>query len=524
MLGRSRFAVSSANFRKISSLTLDNLNPRIIEAQYAVRGELLMRAEELTKQIARGAKLPFKKTVSCNIGNPQALGQQPITFFREVLALCQAPFLLSNPDARKVFSSDALERAKKYLDAIGGGCGAYSGSTGVHIVRKEVAEYIKERDGFASDPDLIFLTDGASPGIKTLLSMLIRGEQDGILTPIPQYPLYSATITLLGGSRVGYYLDESNRWGLSLAELQRAAGEAKAKGIDLRGLVVINPGNPTGQCLPKECMEKVVKFAKEENLVLLSDEVYQTNIYGDIPFHSFKQTVESMGPEYSDVELASFHSTSKGYLGECGQRGGYVEMRGFRREVLGQMLKIASISLCSNLSGQIMTGLMANPPRPGDPSYERFARERDNILASLKRRATLVARKCNELKGYSCNEVDGALYAFPKVALPAKAIEAAKAAGKSPDTFYCLKLLEATGLCVVPGSGFDQVPGTYHFRIAILPPENEMEQVLELLSKFHAKFMAEYGAESFLINSNSSRSNGSLLWNATGIEIKRSNH
>eukprot|EP00808_Paulinella_micropora_P018681 g57072.t1 len=62
-----------------------------------------------------------------------------------------------------------------------------------------------------------------------------------------------------------------------------------------------------------------------------------------------------------------------------------------------------------------MTGLMANPPRPGDPSYERFARERDNILASLKRRATLVARKCNELKGYSCNEVDGALYAFPKL-------------------------------------------------------------------------------------------------------------
>lgn len=477
-------------------MTTANLNPAVVQAAYAVRGELVAKADALRDQLhAKGSKagLPFDQIVACNIGNPHELGQQPISFFRQVLALMHYPALIDDPKAKELFPADAIARARAYLDEVKGGTGAYTTSQGIKGIRVEVARLLEERDGGAkANPDDIFLTDGASAGVKMLLNLLIRSKADGVLTPIPQYPLYSAGLTLFGGECVKYYLDESAAWGLTKAELERSYQEGLKSGVQARALVIINPGNPTGQCLPRATMEEIIAFCVEHDLLLMADEVYQTNVYASTPFLSFKRVASEMK---SKLQLVSFHSVSKGFLGECGQRGGFFELFNIPEDAKAQLVKLASVSLCSNTSGQIMTGLMVNPPRPNDASYKQYAAERDAILASLKRRAQSVAKTLNTCTGVSCNAVEGALYAFPQITIPAAAIAAAKSAGKAADVFYCLSLLDATGICVVPGSGFGQREGTFHFRTTILPSEATMEQTMNRFKKFHEEFMSKYGGK-----------------------------
>jgi alanine transaminase len=139
-----------------------------------------------------------------------------------------------------------------------------------------------------------------------------------------------------------------------------------------------------------------------------------------------------------------------------------------------------------------MVSLMVNPPRKGDPSYALYSAERDAIYESLKRRATLVTSTLNALPGIACNPAEGAMYAFPQISLPPGAIAAAEAKGMAPDLFYCLELLETTGVCVVPGSGFGQRTGTWHFRTTFLPREEHLQQVLGKFSQFHTQFLTKY--------------------------------
>ncbi|KAL6007122.1 Glutamate--glyoxylate aminotransferase 2 [Asimina triloba] len=313
-----------------------------------------------------------------NVGNPHALGQKPLTFPRQVIALCQAPFLLEDPNVGLLFPADAIARAKHYLSLTPGGLGAYSDSRGIPGIRKEVADFIERRDGYPSDPELIFLTDGASKGIMQILNTIIRDEKDGILVPVPQYPLYSATISLCGGSLVPYHLEENANWGLDIQNICQSVAESQLKGIT----------------------------------------------------------------------LVSFHTVSKGYWGECGQRGGYFEMTNIPSKTVDEIYKVASISLSPNVPAQIFLGLMVNPPKLGDISYSKFEMER--------------------------------------------AIEDAKKAGKVPDVFYCLKLLEATGISTVPGSGFGQKDGVFHLRTTILPAEEDMPAIMASFKKFNDEFMGQY--------------------------------
>ena len=141
--------------------------------------------------------------------------------------------------------------------------------------------------------------------------------------------------------------------------------------------------------------------------------------------------------------------------------------------------------------GQIAVGLMVR--RRGRATRRTQVRlERDTIMQSLKRRATKLVAGLNALEGVTCNEAQGAMYAFPSVTLPEPAIAAAREAGKTPDTFYALALLEATGIVVVPGSGFRQKQDTWHFRTTFLPPEGDMDSVIEQMAEFHSGFMAKY--------------------------------
>ncbi|KAL9253202.1 Glutamate--glyoxylate aminotransferase 2-like protein [Drosera capensis] len=468
------------------ALDYESLNENVKKAQYAVRGELYLRASELQKE--------GKKIIFTNVGNPHALGQKPLTFPRQVVALCQAPFLLDDPNVGFLFPADVIARAKHYLSLTSGGLGAYSDSRGIPGVRKEVAEFIERRDGYPSDPELIYLTDGASKGVMQILNTIIRGSSDGILVPVPQYPLYSAAITLNGGTLVPYYLEESANWGLDVNNLRDANREARSKGITVRAMVIINPGNPTGQCLSVTNLKELILFCVQQNLVLMADEVYQQNIYqNERPFVSARKVLLDMGPPISKaLQLVSFHTVSKGYWGECGQRGGYFEMINIPPESVDEIYKVSSVSLSPNVPGQIFMGLMVNPPKPGDISYLKFKQESEGVLESLKRRARIMTDGFNSCRNIVCNFTEGAMYSFPQIRLPPKAIEAANKAGKHPDVFYCLKLLEATGISTVPGSGFGQKEGVFHLRTTILPAEEEMPAIMESFKKFNDEFMEQY--------------------------------
>ncbi|KAL3888708.1 hypothetical protein ACJMK2_001071 [Sinanodonta woodiana] len=474
-------------------LTMETLNPNVVKMEYAVLGPIYIRALELEKELAEGTPKPFGAILKGNIGDCHATGQTPITFVRQVIALCTYPLLLEDP----MFPEDAKQRARGILAACSGhSVGSYSASPGIAVFQKDVAAYISQRDGQPCCSNNIFLCTGATEGIRIVLKMLMTGksgsEQAGIMIPVPQYPLYSATLTEFNACPIPYYLDEENNWSLEVDELNRALTAAKGKCIP-RAICVINPGNPTGQVLSKENIENIIRFAHKEGLVILADEVYQYNVYAKgSQFFSFKKVLIEMGSPYCSHELASFMSTSKGFMGECGFRGGYCEMANFQDDVQKCLLKSISARLCPPVLGQIVMSILTNPPQEGDSSYAKFQDEKSNVLSVLAEKARLITDLFNSIEGISCNEVQGAMYAFPRIYLPDKAIDAARKLNQNPDFFYCSQLLEETGICTVPGSGFGQKEGTYHFRITILPPLEDIRRILGLFKSFHLRFLDKY--------------------------------
>merc|ERR1712038_319436 len=181
-----------------------------------------------------------------------------------------------------------------------------------------------------------------------------------------------------------------------------------------------------------------------------------------------------------------------GLFGECGRRGGYMELVGIDVGVRNQLYKLASSHLCSNIPGQIMTSLMVNGPKPGDVSYKSHEAEKKAIFESLKRRAKIATDGLNDIPGFSCQQAQGAMYIFPKVTLPQGAIDLAEENGIAADTLYAVSLLESTGICVVPASGFGQEEGRFGFRTTFLPSEEEMSRVVVAMRKHHEEFCSKF--------------------------------
>jgi len=465
-----------------------HLNENLLRAEYAVRGPIVLRAQELERQ---GMKIIY-----CNIGNPQALAQKPLTYLRQILSLIEYPELLQHQGTSSLFPKDVLEKANSILQRHPHGSGAYTQSTGIPFIREAVAQFIRNRDGIPSDSDRIILTDGASKGVQAVLLALLREQRDGFMIPIPQYPLYSASIAMYNGKQIGYYLDEANHWQLNETALSESLDEAKVGGIHPVGIVVINPGNPTGAVLSYDNIKMVIQFALRHDLCIIADEVYQENVYDTYSqFYSFAKVMHDLN--ITDVPLFSLHSASKGFLGECGHRGGYMEMRNISPEVSAEFVKLQSISLCSNVAGQLTTYLMVSPPRQGEQSYPLYAREKNEILSGLKAKAEILEKGINKIEGLSLDLPQGAMYAFVKVELPAekgvnieKMTEAERREHDAQrDSDYCMSLLEETGICVVPGSGFGQLPGTFHFRTTFLPPQNVIEELVLKLRTFHESYV-----------------------------------
>ncbi|MFH2005870.1 MAG: aminotransferase class I/II-fold pyridoxal phosphate-dependent enzyme [bacterium] len=455
------------------------VNPNLVEMEYAVRGPIPMRAAELE---AAG-----QKTIACNIGNPQALGQRPISFYRQVLSLLEDPSRIARERRLRgagvaedeLVSEYVLELAERMLRGFKVGLGAYTESKGPLFIREAVARYIDARDGegtVPSDPNAVFLTNGASEGVMFVLEILLHEPHDGVMIPIPQYPLYSAAIRRCGGTQVDYHPDEEHGWALERPILEESLASARKRGVNVKAIVVINPGNPTGAVLAEHSVHEVVDFAEEHGLLIIADEVYQHNTYG-AAFVSFAKAVGKR-----EVGLFSLHSASKGFYGECGHRGGYLEVRnppaveGTNLSFTDVLLKRASVSLCPNTVGQSMIYLMAAEPKPGSPPYEQFLAECGAILSALQAKALMIKEAFTHMRGVECFGHIGAMYLFPRLnGLPEG----------TTDFDYCMALLEETGLCTVNGSGFHQRPGTSHLRIAFLPPRGLLAEVLPRWIEFH---------------------------------------
>jgi aspartate/methionine/tyrosine aminotransferase len=471
------------------------VNRNILEMEYAVRGPIPLRAAEMKRQ--------GLATIPCNIGNPQALGQKPITYYRQVLSLLEDPSRiarertlgrifrdhpkpLTGMDGFTVLSDYVLGIAETFMQNVATGLGAYTESAGPLFIRESIAAFIDRRDGIdsslgkPSDPNSIFITNGASEGAKHVLDMLISGPADGVMIPIPQYPLYSATIRKCGGVQVSYFPDEEAGWTTTRAILDESYDAAVAAGVKVKGIVVINPGNPTGALMEEETVREIIDFAEAKGLVIIADEVYQENIYSG-KFVSFAGILGNR-----NVPLFSLHSVSKGFYGECGHRGGYLEIRnppmvaGTDLTVIQVILKQASVCLCSNTAGQLLTWLMVNPPPEGSEPYQLFMQERTGILQDLQDKAAMIREGFSQMDSMECFGRTSAMYLFPRLGkLPAG----------TTDFDYCMGLLEATGLCTVNGSGFGQKPGTHHLRIAFLPPKDLIRKVLPEWIKFHNDYV-----------------------------------
>lgn len=394
-----------------------NINPNVLAAKYAVRGELAVKAEQYRAQLEKASispqetddLLPFEKVIFANIGNPQQLDQQPITFFRQVLSLLEYPALLENEEALKTsfgYKQDVIDRARRLLKDVRS-VGAYSQSHGAPAVRESVSNFIEARDGFPADPAQIYLSAGASSGVNTLLNVLCAGQQTGVLVPIPQYPLYTATLSVLNSQCVPYYLDETNEWGTDVEGIKASLAKAKEDGVEVRAIVIINPGNPTGASLNSDSIKHVLDLAAEERLVVIADEVYQTNVFKG-EFTSFKKRLRELQRKvpgrYDHVELASLHSVSKGMVGECGHRGGYFELVGFRPDVTEQIYKFISVMLCPPVIGQCLVEMMVNPPKESDPSYGLYQKEYNAIKDGLYQRAHALYEAFQKMEGVQCQE------------------------------------------------------------------------------------------------------------------------
>uniref|UniRef100_A0A7S1QQ10 Aminotransferase class I/classII large domain-containing protein n=1 Tax=Neobodo designis TaxID=312471 RepID=A0A7S1QQ10_NEODS len=487
------------------NLAVATMSKRALAAEYAVRGKIAIRANEIEAELAKGGdaakQFGFSSLIKLNTGNPQNHEQKPWTFPHQVCALLEAPELLENGTAAQVFPADVVERAKYVQKQTAGQLGGYTATKGFGFIRKAIAEFIEKRDNASVgstlrsvDPEDIFLSNGASGSVTPLLTGLVDSAKDGVMIPIPQYPLYTAQLALLGGTVVPYYLDEAKAWAFTVDELEQAYAKAKDSGVTPHAFVLINPGNPTGQVLDRSVLEQIVDWAHKRQLLIISDEVYQENIYAaGKKFHSMREVaLTAKGNIPHEVQVASLHTVSKGMIGECGRRGGYMELLNVPHDARAQIEKLCALQLSPNNWGQLMTYFMVARPQPGDASYESFNAEYNHIFEGLKERATLLVDSLNALPGVTCNEIEGALYAFPSLHLPEKYKQQAVARGEAPDFAWCMGLLEEQGVVTVPGSGFRQVEGTNHVRLTILPPKHEMADVTTRITNYHKKLMAEF--------------------------------
>ena len=365
-----------------------------------------------------------------------------------------------------VFGFDAPEEIQQDMIRNLPNSAGYSDSKGIFAARKAVMHETQKQGIAGVTLDDIYLGNGASELI-TMATNALLDDGDELLLPMPDYPLWTAATSLSGGTPVHYLCDEANGWMPNLADI-RSKITPRTKGI-----VVINPNNPTGVMYSDALLQGIVNLAREHGLVLLADEVYDKVLYDGIKHTA----IASMS---HDVLTLTFNSLSKSYR-SCGYRAGWLVVSGDKKnaaDYIEGLNMLSNMKLCSNVPGQwaIQTAL------GGYQSINDLVGEGGR----LRRQRDLAFELITAIPGVSCVKPQAALYMFPKLDPKVYPI--------ADDRVFFLELLKETRVMLVQGTGFNwQAPD--HFRIVFLPHEDDLREAIGRIAKFLESYRKAHGTD-----------------------------
>ncbi|MEW6514447.1 MAG: pyridoxal phosphate-dependent aminotransferase [Pseudomonadota bacterium] len=393
---------------------------------YDIRGPVLARARQMEEEGHRIIKL--------NIGNPAAFG-------------FEAP------------EEIVVDVIRNIRDASG-----YSDSKGQFAPRKAVMHYCQQKKIRDVGMDDIYLGNGVSELIVMAMQALLNNG-DEVLVPAPDYPLWTAAVSLSGGTPRHYICDEGAGWLPDIADIRAKITPST------RAIVVINPNNPTGALYPDDLLKEIVEIARQHELIVFADEIYDKVLYDG-------HTHTSLASLADDVLFITFNGLSKNYRA-CGFRAGWMIVSGEKRhasDYIEGLGILASMRLCSNVPGQhaIQTAL---------GGYQSI----DDLVAPhgrLSKQRDLAADMLNAIPGVSCVKPKAALYCFPR--LDPKVYPIAN------DQQFILELLEAEKVLLVQGTGFNW-PTTDHFRVVFLPNVDDLGEAIGRIARFLDHYRKRHG-------------------------------
>lgn len=428
----------SKNKTTMGSNTMASLkkSTKLQNVCYDIRGPLLKAATQMEAEGQRIIKL--------NVGNP-------------------APFGLDAPH-------EILRDVSMNLSEATG----YSDSQGVFSARKAVLQYYQSK-GLLSAVDVrdVYLGNGVSELIVMTMQALMD-DGDEVLIPMPDYPLWTAAANLAGGTAVHYRCNEEDNWHPDIEDIKSKI-TSKTKGI-----VVINPNNPTGALYSNDILKQIIEVAKEHDLVLMADEIYDRVLY-DEAVHTPMSTLTD------EVLVLTYNGLSKSHR-IAGFRAGWLMVSGKKQhaaDFIEGLDMLASMRLCANVPAQyaIQTAM------GGYQSMQALTAESGRLY---KQREMAVSR-LNAIPGISCTLPQGAFYCFPKIDLEIYPIE--------DDMQFMMDLLIDEKVLMVQGSGFNwDAPD--HFRVVFLPNLHDLEDAMDRLDRFFAKKRQQFGTDD-IVNTSS---------------------
>jgi alanine-synthesizing transaminase len=400
---------------------------KLANVAYDIRGPVLDKARQMQEE--------GHKIIQLNIGNVAAFGLMP-------------------PD------EIVQDMIRNLPDAAG-----YTDSKGLFAPRKAVVHYTQEKGIKGVTVDDVYLGNGASELIQMSISALLN-DGDEVLIPAPDFPLYTAVVGLSGGKPVHYICDEASGWLPDIEDMRRKITPRT------RAVMVCNPNNPTGALYPTELLLQIVELARQHQLVVLADEIYDKTLYDG-------HTHTAMASLADDVLFISFNGLSKNYRA-CGYRAGWMVVSGEKRharDYIEGLNMLASLRLCSNTPGQlaIQTAL------GGYQSIKdlvaptgRLCKQRDVAHALL-----------SQIPGVSVVKPKAALYMFPRLDPKVYPI--------TDDQQFAYELLAEQKVLIVQGTGFNWVAND-HFRIVFLPNVDDLTEAIGRIEKFLSNYRKRYSA------------------------------
>jgi len=394
-----------------------NKSAKLANVCYDIRGPVMARAKLMEEEGHRIIKL--------NIGN-------------------LAPFGFDTPDEIRHDVIVNLPQASGYCD-----------SKGLFAARKAIMHYTQQKGIAAVELDDILVGNGVSELIVMAMQGLLNSD-DEVLVPAPDYPLWTAAVSLAGGRARHYICDEAADWLPDLADI-----ESKISGRT-RAIVVINPNNPTGALYPTDLLRRIVDIARRHQLIVFADEIYDKTIYDGAAHTSIAALAD-------DVLFVTFNGLSKNYRA-CGYRSGWMVISGDKRhaqDYIEGLDILASMRLCSNVPGQfaIQTAL---------GGYQSI----DDLVAPggrLARQRDLAYDLVTSIPGVTCVKPKAALYLFPRLDPKRFPID--------DDQQFVLDLLEDQHVLVVQGTGFNW-PAPDHFRVVFLPNSDDLTEAMGRITRF----------------------------------------